>query len=82
MTLVCDNQATLHIDSDLVFHDKIKHNEIDRHFIKEKILSSDITTSFVNSNDQLVDVFIKSLRGHRMSYLCKKLAAYDLYAPA
>ena len=82
MTLICDNQATLHIASNLVFHEKMKHIEIDCHFICEKILSEIITTSFVNSNDQLVDVFSKSLRGPRIKYICDKLGAYDLYAPA
>ena len=82
MTLICDNQATLHIASNLVFHEKMKHIEIDCHFICEKILSEIITTSFVNSNDQLVDVFTKSLRGPRIKYICDKLGAYDLYAPA
>ena len=39
-----------------------------------------MTTSFVNSNDQLVDIFTKSLRGHRIKYICDKLGAFDLYA--
>ena len=32
--------------------------------------------------DQIVDVFTKSLRGLRIKYICNKLGAYDLYAPA
>jgi len=31
--------------------------------VREKITSGDIKTEFVNLNDQLVDIFTKSLRG-------------------
>jgi hypothetical protein len=44
--------------------------------------SWDTVTSFVNSNDQLADVFTKSMRDSRTSYICGKPGAFDLYAPA
>ncbi|RVW14377.1 Retrovirus-related Pol polyprotein from transposon RE1 [Vitis vinifera] len=51
MTLICDNQAALHIASNPVFHERTKHIEVDCHFIREKIASGCVATSFVNSND-------------------------------
>ncbi|RDX99726.1 hypothetical protein CR513_17190, partial [Mucuna pruriens] len=40
----------------------------------------DITTSFGNSSDQFTTIFTESLRGLRISYICNKFGAYDLYA--
>ena len=82
MKLICDNQAALHITSNPVFHEMTKHIEVDYHFITKKIASGCVATSFVNSNDQLANIFTKSLRGPRIKYICNKIDAYNIDAPA
>ena len=72
----------MHISSNPVFHEMTKYIEVDCHFIREKIASGCMTTSFVNYNDQLADIFTKSLRGIRIKYICDKLDTFYLYAPA
>ena len=48
MKLICDNQAVLHISSNLVFHERSKHIDVDCHIIREKITSGCVFTHFVN----------------------------------
>lgn len=49
MILYCDNKSAISIAHNPIQHDRTKHIEIDRHFLKEKLDSGLIITSYVPS---------------------------------
>ena len=59
--LYCDNTSAINISHSPVQHDRLKHIEIDRHFIKEKLDNGMICTLYESIGNQPTDVFTKGL---------------------
>ncbi|CAL9028371.1 unnamed protein product, partial [Prunus brigantina] len=59
MDLYCDNRAAIVIAHNPVQHDRTKHVEVDRHFIKENMDAEIVSFLFISSEYQLVDVLTK-----------------------
>ena len=48
--LLCDNQSVINITHNPVQHDRTRHIEIDKHFIKENLESKLLHISYVSPN--------------------------------
>jgi hypothetical protein len=55
----CDNVNALALASNLVFHARTKHVEVDYHFVCEKVLNRDILIKFISTHNQVANIFTK-----------------------
>ena len=76
--LFCDNKAAISISENPVQHDRTKHVEVERHFIKENIKARIVDLPFVRSKDQLADILTKAVDSRSFHEVLGKLKMSDL----
>jgi len=60
-TIFSDNQATCLITHHPEFHDRTKHIDIAFHFLRDLVQSEVINIVYVNTKNNLADIFTKGL---------------------
>ena len=67
--LWCDNQSAIHISHNLVEHQRTKHIKLHMHFIRNPIHDQVIEVLFFPTEDQVANIFTKSLTEANFSEL-------------
>ena len=81
MNLFCDNKAAIDISHNPIQHDRTKHVEVDRHFIKQNLEEKIIQFPFAKSEDQLADILTKAISSRNFNDSLDKLGVIDIYTP-
>jgi hypothetical protein len=68
-----DNISAYHMAKNSVFHARIKHIEIDLHFIHDQVLRGKIQLHFVPTEEQPADLLTKHLTSSRILFLKTQL---------
>ena len=72
--LWCDNIGAIALASNPVFHARMKHIEIDYHFIREKVINRDIQVKHISTKNQIADLFTKGHSATRFTLLRSNLS--------
>jgi hypothetical protein len=59
--LLCDNESAIRIADNPIDHSRTKHIDIRHHFLRDHQQRGDIEIAYINTKDQLADIFTKPL---------------------
>lgn len=59
--LLCDNNAAINLSEDPLLHTRVKHVDIKYHFLRERVQSKELELRYINTNDNVADLFTKAL---------------------
>ena len=59
--VLCDNQSCFAIARNPIFYARMKHIEVQYHFVCEKVLDGTIALEYCSTKDNLADLFTKTL---------------------
>lgn len=71
--LWCDNLGATYLTANPMFHARMKHIEVDFHFVREQVARKAMEVRFISSKDQLADIFTKALSRTPFSFICSNL---------
>jgi hypothetical protein len=75
--LLCDNESAIRMADNPVEHSRTKHIAIQYHFLRDHQQKGDIEISYINTKDQLVDIFTKPLDEQTFNKLRHELNILD-----
>ena len=73
----CDNTSAINLRKNAIQHSRTKHINIRHHFLRDHIQNGDLSLEFVDTNNQLVDIFTKPLNKERLNFIKYDLGMID-----
>jgi len=74
----CDNNSTIQLSKNPVFHGRSKHIDIKFHFLRDLVKDGTINLSYYSSEAQVADIMTKTLKLEQFSKLRKMLGMLEI----
>jgi len=74
----CDNTSAINLSKNPIMHTRTKHIEIRHHFLRDHIQKGDCVLEFVDTKNQLADIFIKPLPKETFFAIRRELGLIDI----
>jgi len=74
----CDNTSAINLSKNPIRHSRTKHIEIRHHFLRDHAQKGDHILEFVDTKNQLVDIFTKPLPKEIFFAIRRELGLIDL----
>ena len=71
--IFCNNTSAINISKNPVMQSKTKHIPIKFHFLREQVTKKNIKLEYVDTKEQIADIFTKPLLRETFEYLKQKL---------
>jgi len=73
----CDNTSAINLYKNPVLHSMTKHIEIRHHFLRDHVEKKDVTFEYVDTKNQLADIFTKPLPSDPFLKIRRELGILD-----
>ena len=78
--IYCDNTSTVCMSKNPAFHSKTKHIAIKYHVLREKVAEKQIRLEYINTKEQIADIFTKALTMDTFEYQRGMLGVMPLHS--
>ena len=77
MPIRYDNKSVINLTKNLILHSRTKHIEVRHHFIREQVTNRVVSLEYINTENQLADIFTKPLIEDKLYKLSRSLEMFD-----